>query len=86
MCDTHILKKFAKRAIFAIPIRLNEFNFTIKKLFNIFLKRKKNGTYITFESHGKKPCIATINIQKRNIIFISWRRRYGRRTPNIDVN
>ena len=48
MYNPTIFKKFGERAILATPIRLNNFNFKVKILFNIFMKFNENKEKITF--------------------------------------
>jgi hypothetical protein len=56
MCDSCILKIFMESAIFTSPIGLNNFNFLVKKQFNLFLELIKDGFNIGFGMKKINPC------------------------------
>jgi hypothetical protein len=71
MSNTNGLKVCMKVTILTTLVRLNTYNFMIKKTFNLDLKLKKNGHDIRFCLNSKIPCIFSENINERNIISIS---------------
>jgi len=74
-----------KAMILTTPIGLHNTNFSVKEALNMSLKLIKYGLNIRFVLKQINPAMATIVINKTNIIFITSRRGQ-RRTPNICMN
>ena len=80
-----IKKIFVEVAILSTSIRLDTFNFGIKKEFDMLLKTQKSGFYIRFSMKKIDPTLLGEIINKTHVV-LKTTNRGNCRTPNISIN